>query len=185
MATATMDGTPRAMAAAARFARFHASRDTGACRPTSCLKLSGQTVRLWPHTTAWQRLLESRSTGDGGTTCAGAWIARPAPWRQRHASHGLMLDVTPGLSADQLLENECTICAPAGARNGTVCGSSLSRPFIVAGLALLHGWPASRHGGKGTLRTVSCRDTGAYKCTDWRRREHVTAAFAAAHRVAS
>ena len=108
MATATMDGTPRAMAAAARFARIHASRDTGACRPTSCLKLSGQTVCLWPQTTAWQRLLESRSTGDGGTTCAGAWIARPAPWRQRHASHGPMLAVTPGLSADQLLENECT-----------------------------------------------------------------------------
>ena len=25
---------------------FHAGRDTGACRPTSCLKMSGQTV-LW------------------------------------------------------------------------------------------------------------------------------------------
>ena len=35
-----MDGTPRAMAAAARFARFHASRDTAACRPSSCLKMS-------------------------------------------------------------------------------------------------------------------------------------------------
>ena len=40
-----MDGTPRAMAAAARFARFHASRDTGACLPSSFLKMSGQTVR--------------------------------------------------------------------------------------------------------------------------------------------
>ena len=94
--------------------------------------------------------------GDGGTPCAGAWMARLAPWRQRHASHGLMLDATPGLSADQLLENELTNCVPAGARNGSVCGSSFSRPFIVAGLALLHEWLASRHGGKGMHRTVSC-----------------------------
>ena len=34
-----------AMAAAARFARSHASRDTVACLPISCLKMSGQTVR--------------------------------------------------------------------------------------------------------------------------------------------
>ena len=39
-----MDGTPRAMAAAARFARSHASCDTGACRPTSCLKMSGHNI---------------------------------------------------------------------------------------------------------------------------------------------
>ena len=36
----------------ARFARFHACRNTGACRSTSCLKMSGQTVGPRPHTTA-------------------------------------------------------------------------------------------------------------------------------------
>ena len=178
-----MDGTRCRMAAAARFARSHASRDTGACLPTSCLKMSGQTVRPWPHITAWQRLLESRSPGDGGTTCAGAWIARPAPWRQRHGgttcagariaspapwrqrhtSHGLMLAATPGLSADQLIEHECTNCVPAGARNGSVYGSSFGRPFIVAGLARVHGWHALRHGLMlaATLGLV-CRP-GAFK----------------------
>ena len=171
-----MDGTRCRMAAAARFARSHASRDTGACLPTSCLKMSGQTVRLLPHTTAWQRLLESRSPGDGcttcagawiarpapwrqrhgGTTCAGAWIARPAPWRQRHASHGLMLAATPGLSADQLLENECTSCALAAAHHGIIVSGASCCHLIAAGLARVHGWHASRHGGSGTLRTVSC-----------------------------
>ena len=40
-----MDASRCPMAAAALFARFHASHDTGACRPTSCLNMCGQTVR--------------------------------------------------------------------------------------------------------------------------------------------
>ena len=39
-----MDASRCPMAAAALFARFHASHDTGACRPTSCLNMRGQTV---------------------------------------------------------------------------------------------------------------------------------------------
>ena len=54
----------------------------------------------------------------------------------------------------QLLENERTNCTPAGARSGSVCGSS--SPLIGADLARVHGWHASRHGGSGTPRTVSC-----------------------------
>ena len=88
---------------------------------------------------------------DTAATCAGAWIARPAPWRQRHASHGLMLAATPGLSADQLLENDCTNC---GGRRPCAVGT---RSLI----ALAGGWMNK---------------------TSLRRRERVTAAFAAASR---
>ena len=59
------------------------------------------------------------------------------------------------LSADQLLENERTNCAPAAARHCSVGGGASSRPVAAARLARVHVWHASPHGGNGTLRTAA------------------------------
>ena len=175
-----MDGTHRAMAAAARFVRSHASRDTGACLPTSCLKMSGQTVRRREHVAAafaaaprpclrhalrrcmdgthraiaaaarFARSHASRYTGACLPTSCLKMSGQTVRWR-RHTTASLA--AAPHASR-QLLENERTNCTPAEARSGSVCGSS--SPLIAADLARVHGWHASRHGSSGTPRTASC-----------------------------
>ena len=66
------------------YVMFHTSRDTGACRQTSCLKTSGQTVRRRRHASeamaaaprfAWWRRHALSERID-------------APRRHRHALHG-------------------------------------------------------------------------------------------------
>ena len=62
---------------------------------------------------------------------------------------------TGALSADQLLENERTYCAPAAARHCSVGGGASSRPVAAARLARVHVWHVSPHGGNGKVRTAT------------------------------
>ena len=55
------------------------------------------------------------------------------------------------LSADQLLENERTNCAPATRRHNTAALAAVA----AARLARVHGWHASPHAGNGTPRQVA------------------------------
>ena len=141
-----MDGTSRARSAAARFPQFHARRDTGACRPTNCSKMSIKTVRR-------RRMLRQRlrQLGDCGRPCAGALMSRLAPGRQRHASHSFMLAATLGL-VGRIVAIVQTV--HHGIR---IIGSGASsRPVMAARLARVHVWHVSPHGCSGTLSTVSC-----------------------------
>ena len=57
------------------------------------------------------------------------------------------------LWADQLLENERTNCALAGARHGSVGGGASRRRVEAARPVRVDGWHASPHGDTGKPRS--------------------------------
>ena len=66
---------------------------------------------------------DSEAVGDVSCQpCAGAWMARLAPWRQRYASHGFMLAATLGLVGRPVARKRADkLCAgDAATRHGSV-----------------------------------------------------------------